>query len=162
MYSVLKNIQMLKEQFDEIDLKILRLLSEDAKLSYAEIGEKVFLSQGAVHTRVKKLENQKVITGSGIKIDVKKLGWDISAFLGIYLEKSEQYDGAAAQLAEIPEIVSINYTTGNYSIFVKLMCRDTAHLREVLHDKIQKVQGIQRTETFISLEENLLRNAPII
>ena len=153
---------MLKENIDEIDLKILRILIDDAKISYGDIGEKVFLSPGAVHTRVKKLESSGIITGSSISIDTKKLGWDISAFLGIYLEKSEQYDDAALQLKMIPEIVSINYTTGNYSIFVKLMCRDTAHLRSVLHDKIQKVTGIQRTETFISLEESLSRAAPLI
>ena len=153
---------MTKENIDEIDLKILRILIEDAKVSYGDIGEKVFLSPGAVHTRVKKMESTGIITGSSISVDTKKLGWDIAAFLGIYLEKSEQYDDVAAQLKIIPEIVSINYTTGNYSIFVKLMCRDTAHLRSVLHDKIQKVQGIQRTETFISLEESLSRTAPII
>lgn len=152
---------MQKEIIDEIDIKILQILSDDARISYSDIGEKVFLSQGAVHTRVKKMENLKIIIGSGIKIDPKKLGWDITAFLGIYLEKSEQYDLAAQQLSAIPEIVSINYTTGNYSIFVKLMCRDTTHLREVLHDKIQKVHGIQRTETFISLEESLIRTTPI-
>lgn len=153
---------MIKENTDEIDLKILRILIEDAKVSYGDIGEKVFLSPGAVHTRVKKMESAGIITGSSISVDTKKLGWDIAAFLGIYLEKSDQYDDVAAQLKKIPEIVSINYTTGNYSIFVKLMCRDTAHLRSVLHDKIQKVQGIQRTETFISLEESLSRTAPII
>ncbi|MDP1816931.1 MAG: Lrp/AsnC ligand binding domain-containing protein [Leadbetterella sp.] len=153
---------MIKENIDEIDLKILRILIEDAKISYGDIGEKVFLSPGAVHTRVKKMESTGIITGSSIRVDTKKLGWDIAAFLGIYLEKSEQYDDVADQLKMIPEIVSINYTTGNYSIFVKLMCRDTAHLRNVLHDKIQKVQGIQRTETFISLEESLSRTAPII
>jgi Lrp/AsnC family transcriptional regulator for asnA, asnC and gidA len=153
---------MIKETIDEIDLKILRILIEDAKISYGDIGEKVFLSPGAVHTRVKKMESTGIITGSSISVDTKKLGWDIAAFLGIYLEKSEQYDDVADQLKMIPEIVSINYTTGNYSIFVKLMCRDTAHLRNVLHDKIQKVQGIQRTETFISLEESLSRTAPII
>jgi Lrp/AsnC family transcriptional regulator for asnA, asnC and gidA len=108
------------------------------------------------------METSGIITGSSNSVDTKKLGWDIAAFLGIYLEKSEQYDDVALHLKTIPEIVSINYTTGNYSIFVKLMCRDTAHLRSVLHDKIQKIQGIQRTETFISLEESLSRTAPII
>lgn len=153
---------MIKEQIDEIDYKILNILSNDAKVSFADIGSEVFLSQGAVHTRVKKMEASGIIIGSGIKIDIKKLGWDIEAFLGIYLEKSEMYDLAAEQLKQIPEIVSINYTTGNYSIFVKISCRDTSHLRNVLHDKIQKVPGIQRTETFISLQESMNRTAPLI
>lgn len=152
---------MNKDTIDETDLKILTILAEDAKVSYAEIGEKVFLSPGAVHTRVKKMEKSKIILGSGIKIDSKKIGWDINAFLGIYLDKSYLYDEVAIQLEEIPEIVSINYTTGIYSIFAKLVCRDTAHLRNVLHDKIQKVQGIQRTETIISLEESWTRPTPL-
>lgn len=147
---------------DDTDLKILNILSTNAKMSFAEIGEKVFMSVGAVHLRVKKMEASGIIKGSSLIIDTQKIGWDISAFLGIYLEKSYQYDEVAQQLMEIPEIVNINYTTGIYSIFAKLVCRDTLHLREVLHDKIQKVQGIQRTETIISLEESLNRPVPII
>lgn len=147
---------------DEIDYKILRILLEDAKLSYQEIGEKVSLSQGAVHARVKKLENSGVITGSTIKIDVKKLGWDILAFLGIYLDSPDHYENAKNKLMEIPEVVSVNYTTGNYSIFIKLVCRDTTHLRDLLTTKIQKLPGIQRTETIISLDEPLNRTAPLI
>lgn len=152
----------MKENIDETDYKILRILLDDAKLSYQEIGEKVSLSQGAVHARVKKLESSGIITGSTIKIDVKKLGWDISAFLGIYLDKPELYENAKEELTKIPEIVNINYTTGNYSIFVKILCRDTAHLRDVLSKQIQKLPGIQRTETIISLEESLNRTAPLI
>lgn len=152
----------MKENIDETDYKILRILLEDAKLSYQEIGEKVNLSQGAVHARVKKLENSGIIVGSSIKIDEKKLGWDISAFLGIYLDKAEFYEDVIAEMIKIPEVVSINYTTGNYSIFVKLICRDTTHLRDVLAGRIQKLSGIQRTETIISLEEPLNRSAPLI
>ena len=152
----------MKENIDETDYKILRILLEDAKLSYQEIGEKVNLSQGAVHARVKKMENSGIIVGSSIKIDVKRLGWDISAFLGIFLEKPELYDHAKRELMQIPEVVSINYTTGNYSMFVKLVCRDTTHLRDVLAERIQKLPGIQRTETIISLDESLNRSAPLI
>ena len=152
---------MSKELMDNTDYAILKILSSDSKVSYADIGLQVHLSQGAVHTRVKKMETEGIITGSVIKIDLKKLGWDIVAFLGIFLEKSEMYDEVAAELEKIPEILNINYTTGNYSIFVKISCKDTAHLRHVLHDKIQKVKGIQRTETIISLEESLSKNTPL-
>jgi Lrp/AsnC family transcriptional regulator, regulator for asnA, asnC and gidA len=146
---------------DEIDLKIVRILMQDAKKSYAEIGDEVALSQGAVHGRVKKMEASGILKGSGVRINEHLLGWDVSAFLGIYLDKSYLYDEVARDLAKIPEIVSINYTTGLYSIFAKLVCKDTKHLRDVLHDKVQKVKGIQRTETFISLEESLNRPIPI-
>ncbi len=147
-------------EIDSIDLKILTLLMEDANMPYTEIGKRIQVSGGTVHVRMKKMEQFGIVKGSQLIIDYSKLGWDISAFLGIYLDKSSLYDEVATQLLEIPEVVNINYTTGNYSIFAKIICRDTQHLREVLHDKIQKVQGIQRTETFISLEERLNRPIP--
>jgi len=146
-------------EIDTIDLKILTLLMEDANMPYTEIGKRIQVSGGTVHVRMKKMEQFGIVKGSQLVIDYSKLGWDISAFLGIYLDKSSLYDEVATQLLDIPEVVNINYTTGNYSIFAKIICRDTQHLREVLHDKIQKVQGIQRTETFISLEERI--NRPI-
>lgn len=149
-------------QIDEIDYKILAVLMQEAKMSYVEIGENVNLSAGAVHVRVKKMEASGIIKGTGVHIDAHKLGWDITAFLGIYLDKSNLYSAVAKELEKIPEVVNINYTTGIYSIFVKIVCRDTVHLRDVLHDKIQKVQGIQRTETFISLEESLNRPIPLL
>jgi Lrp/AsnC family transcriptional regulator for asnA, asnC and gidA len=149
-------------EIDNIDLKILSLLMQDAKMPYTEIGEKVFVSGGTVHVRMNKMIEMGIVKGSELKVDAIKLGWDISAFLGIYLETSELYDPVAEQLEKIPEVLSINYTTGNYSIFVRIVCRDTQHLREVLHDKIQKVKGIQRTETFISLEERFNRPIPIL
>lgn len=145
---------------DAIDLKILNLLMEDANMPYTEIGKRIQVSGGTVHVRMKKLEDAGIVKGAQLVIDAARLGWDISAFLGIYLDKSSLYDDVATELMKIPEVVNIHYTTGNYSIFAKIICRDTQHLREVLHDKIQKVQGIQRTETFISLEERINRPIP--
>jgi Lrp/AsnC family transcriptional regulator for asnA, asnC and gidA len=150
-----KNIEI-----DETDLKILGLLMVDANMPYTEIGKRVHVSGGTVHVRMGKMEQAGIVKGSQLVIDHTKLGWDIAAFLGIYLDKSSLYAEVAEQLTKIPEVVSINYTTGIYSIFAKIVCRDTVHLREVLHDKIQKVQGIQRTETFISLEETVNRSVP--
>ena len=107
------------------------------------------------------MEQLGIVKGSQLLIDPTKLGWDISAFLGVYLDKSSLYEQVASELERIPEVVNIHYTTGIYSIFVKIVCRDTGHLREILHDKIQKVNGIQRTETFISLEERINRSIPL-
>ena len=153
---------MLKySDIDNTDLRILSLLIENAALPYTEIGKRVFVSGGTVHVRMKKLEQMGIVKGSQLVIDPAKLGWDISAFLGIYLEKSSLYEQVATELELIPEVVNIHYTTGIYSIFIKIVCRDTGHLREILHDKIQKVNGIQRTETFISLEERINRSIPL-
>ena len=143
---------------DNVDLKIISLLNEDAKTPYTEIAKKVFVSSGTVHVRMQKLEDMGVVKSATLTIDFTKLGYDISAFLGIYLEKSSLYDSVIEKLKGISEVVSAYYTTGNYSIFAKIICRDTNHLRLVL-DKIQKVDGIDRTETLIVLEESI--NRPI-
>jgi len=142
---------------DRIDRAIISIMLEDAKTSYAEIGQRLFVSGGTVHVRLKKLIDQGVIKGSKLKVDFSKLGFDIVSFLGIYLERSNMYDKVIDRLKDIPEVVSAHYTTGSYSIFAKIMCKDTMHLRSVLSEKIQQIEGIQRTETFISLDESISR-----
>jgi Lrp/AsnC family transcriptional regulator for asnA, asnC and gidA len=107
---------------------------------------------------MKKLEEMGIVTGTTLKMDYSKLGFDVTCFMGIYLLKSSLYDSVVNNLKKIPEIVKVHYTTGNYNIFIKIHCKDTRHLKDVLHDKIQKVEGIERTETFISLEESLNRH----
>ena len=149
-----------KIEIDNTDLRILSYLLEDANMPFTEIGQKLGISGGTIHVRMNKMREKGIVKGSQLIIDVSKLGWDITAFLGIYLDKSSLYEVVAADLIAIPEVVNIHYTTGIYSIFAKIVCRDTQHLREVLHDKIQKVGGIQRTETFISLEESVNRSIP--
>ena len=145
-------------EIDNIDLKILALLSEDAKIPYTEIAKKVYVSGGTVHVRMRKMEEMGIVQGTTLNMDYSKLGYDITAFLGIYLERGSLYNEVVDELKKVPEVVKIHYTTGNYSIFIKIHCRDTKHLREVLHDKIQKIEGIVRTETLISLEESLNRH----
>ncbi len=142
---------------DKTDLRILEILTQDAKKPYTEVAKKVNVSQGTVHVRMNKLEEAGIVEKTTLKINYAKLGYDISAFIGIYLEKSGLYDSVLAKLKDIPEITNIHYTTGNYSMFIKIHCRDTDHLKAVLHDKMQKVEGIERTETIISLEESLDR-----
>ena len=144
-------------EIDSVDLKILTELIQDASVAYTEIAKKIGVSGGTIHVRMKKMEDLGIVKGSHLEINYARLGYDITAFLGIYLDKSEFYDKAVDDLRNIPEVVNVHYTTGNYSMFVKIICRDTQHLREVLHDKIQKVYGIQRTETSISLEESINR-----
>ena len=145
-------------EIDNIDLKILTLLTQDAKLPYTEVAKKVFVSGGTVHVRMRKMEEMGIVKGTTLSMDYSRLGFDVTAFMGIYLERSSLYDMVTESLKDIPEIVKMHYTTGNYNIFIKIHCRDTKHLRDVLHDKIQRVEGIERTETFISLEESLNRH----
>jgi len=146
---------------DEVDRKIISVLLENAQMSYAEVARKVYVSAGTVHVRMKKLQDLGVIQGAHLKINYTALGYDVKAFLGVYLEKGALYDDVLSELQEIDEITNIDYTTGNYAMFIKILCRDTQHLRQVLHDKIQKVEGIARTETIISLNEDVNRNIDV-
>ncbi|MFM8850077.1 MAG: Lrp/AsnC ligand binding domain-containing protein [Cytophagales bacterium] len=145
-------------EVDNVDLKILELLMQNAMRPYTEVAKRINVSQGTVHVRMTKMEEAGIIDKTSLRINYSNLGYDITAFIGIYLEKSALYEKVLAKLKDIPEIVNIHYTTGNYSMFVKIHCRDTNHLKEVLHDKMQQVEGIERTETMISLEESLDRS----
>lgn len=149
-------------QPDNLDLQILAVLMDDATIPYTEIAKKLIVSGGTIHVRMKKLQDLGVIKGSHLMIDPQKIGYDICAFLGIFLEKGSQYKDAVESLRNIKEIVELHYCTGSYSMFAKIICRDTNHLRYVLNEDIQGVKGIQRTETFISLEESIKRQITLI
>jgi len=146
-------------EVDTLDLQILSILINDARTPYTEIGKKLFVSGGTVHVRMKKLERLGIVKKQQLKIHHEKLGYDITAFLGVFLTKSSLYKDVVEELDKIPEVLNVNYTTGSYSMLIKIICRDTNHLRDVLSDKIQKIEGIHRTETLISLEESI--NRPI-
>jgi Lrp/AsnC family transcriptional regulator for asnA, asnC and gidA len=150
-----------KLNLDKLDLQIIQEMMEDAEVSYADLGKKLFVSGGTIHVRIKKLEEQGVVKGKKLSVDLKELGYDVIAFIGIYLEKSSLYDSVAKELKKVPQIVRLNYTTGNYSMFAEIVCKDIQQLRYVLHDELQKIKGIERTETFISLEESLVRNVVV-
>jgi len=144
-------------EIDNLDIQILSILMKNATTPYTEIAKDLIVSGGTIHVRMKKLEEMGVIRGASLEVNPQKLGFDVTAFLGIYLEKGSQYHEAVKKLKEINEIVELHYTTGEWSIFAKIVCHDTNHLREVLNENIQGVPGIQRTETFISLEESIKR-----
>jgi Lrp/AsnC family transcriptional regulator for asnA, asnC and gidA len=136
-------------------------MMNDADVSYAELGKKLFVSAGTIHVRIKKLQDAGVVKGISYSVDLKQLGYDVIAFIGIYLKESSLYDSVAKELSKIPEIVRLNYTTGNYSMFAEIACRDIGELKFVLHDQLQKIKGIERTETFISLDESFNRTVKI-
>lgn len=151
-----------KLNLDKLDLQIIQEMIQNAEISYAELGKKLFVSGGTIHVRIKKLEEFNVVKGRRLSVDLKALGYDVIAFIGIYLEKSSLYDEVATQLKSIPEIVRLNYTTGNYNMFAEIVAKDIQELRLVLHDKLQKIRGIERTETLISLEESFSRNVLVL
>ena len=150
-----------KLNLDKLDYEIIYEMMKTAEISYADLGKKLFVSGGTIHVRIKKLQEMGVVKGTRLNVDLKAMGYDVIAFIGIYLEKSSLYDEVVKELKNIPEIVRLNYTTGNYSMFAEIVCKDITQLRSVLHDKLQKIKGIERTETFISLEESFSRNVVV-
>lgn len=150
-----------KLNLDKLDFQIMQEMMGNAEISYAELGKKLFVSGGTIHVRIKKLQEAGIVRGTKLNVDMKLLGYDVIAFIGIYLEKSSLYDAVAKELRKIPDIVRLNYTTGNYSMFAEIVCKNIRQLRFVLHDELQKIKGIERTETFISLEESFCRSVMI-
>jgi len=148
-------------EIDNLDRKILGILMEDALVPYTEIAKRLIVSAGTIHVRMKKLQEAGIVKQSILMVDHQKMGYDLTAFLGVYLTRGSEYKRVAREIDRIPEIVEAHYTTGQYSIFLKVICRNTEHLRTVLNKKIQAIEGIERTETIISLEEGIRRNVNI-
>jgi len=151
----------LRNQLDDIDLKILDIISKNARTPFKDVAAEVGVSRAAVHQRVNRMIDLHVIVGSGYHIDPRKIDYKTCTYIGVFLEKGSLYSTVAAKLKEIPEIVECHYTTGQYAIFVKVYAKDNEHLRDILSDKIQKISGVASTETFISLDETFKREVPI-
>ena len=148
-------------QIDTLDRKILSMITKNARVPYLEVARVCHVSGAAIHQRIQKLTRMGVITGSRFTIDPRKIGYKTCAYMGIFLEKASLYREVLDKLKEIPEITQCHYTTGNYSIFIKIYTRDNEHLKTVLADKLQTIPGVSRTETFISLEEGFSRSLPV-
>jgi Lrp/AsnC family transcriptional regulator for asnA, asnC and gidA len=146
---------------DGIDKTILSHLMEDARTPLLEISRKVGISGAAIHQRLKKLESLGILSGSKFVVNTKKLGYSTMAYVGIYLDKAMRNPSAVKALKEIPEVLECHYTTGNWSILIKILCRDNEHLMHILNKKIQTIDGISRTETFISLDQQIDRQIKI-
>ncbi|ANI90391.1 transcriptional regulator AsnC [Arachidicoccus ginsenosidimutans] len=151
-----------KLNLDKLDYQIIDEMINSAEISYADLGKKLFVSGGTIHVRIKKMQEMGIVTGSRLTINIKTLGYDVISFVGIYLQKSSMYEDVAKELEKIPQIVRLNYTTGTYSMFAEIVCRDIQQLKQVLHDKLQYIKGIERTETLISLEESFSRNVQVL
>ena len=148
-------------RIDGIDKIILNHLIQDARTPILKIARDVGISGAAIHQRLRKLEASGLISGSKFVLNPKVLGFKSLAFVGIFLDASIKYNEAIKRLKEIDEVIESHYTTGNYAIFVKILCKDNEHLMQVLNHKIQKIHGVSRTETFISLDQQIDRQVKI-
>ena len=134
---------------------------EDARKPILEIARNIGISGAAIHQRLRKLENSGLIEGSKFIINPRVLGYSTMAYVGIFLDKAMSNPAAVKELEKIPEVLECHYTTGNWSILIKVLCLDNEHLMFVLNKKIQQIQGVSRTETFISLTQQINRQIAI-
>ncbi len=150
-------INAIHVEIDGIDKEILRELMADARKPVLQIASKIGISGAAIHQRLRKLEHSEVISGSKFTVNHKVLGYSTMAFVGVYLDKAARNPEAVKELKKIPEVLECHYTTGNWSILIKIICRDNQHLMQLLNTKIQAIEGVSRTETFISLDQQIDR-----
>jgi Lrp/AsnC family transcriptional regulator, regulator for asnA, asnC and gidA len=146
---------------DQLDEKILKLITKNARIPFLEVARECGVSGAAIHQRVQRLFNIGVVTGSEFIINPQKLGYNTCAYMGIYLEKAKYHTQVVAAMREIPEIVECHYTTGQYAIFIKIQTKTNKHLKKIIDEKLQEIEGIARTETFVSLEMDFKRQVSI-
>ena len=146
---------------DELDEKILKLITKNARIPFLEVARECGVSGAAIHQRVQRLLNIGVVHGSEFIVSPQKLGYNTCAYMGIYLEKQKYHTQVAEALRNIPEIVECHYTTGAYAIFIKIQTKTNTHLKRLIYQDLQDIEGIARTETFISLEMDFKRQVPI-
>lgn len=147
-------------QLDELDEKILNMIINNARIPFLEVARVCNVSGAAIHQRIQKLINLGVIKGSEYIVDHSKVGYETSAYMGLFLKDPEQFHDVVDALRKIPEVVECHYTTGQYDLFIRLYARNNQHLLDIIHNKLQPL-GLARTETLISFKEAFRRQIPI-
>jgi Lrp/AsnC family transcriptional regulator for asnA, asnC and gidA len=149
------------EKIDQLDRKILRIITQNARMPFKDVAEECGVSRAAIHQRVQRMIDMNVITGSGYFVNPKSLGYQMCVYIGITLEKGSMYKDVVNELEKIPEIVESQYTLGSYTILIKLYARNDEHLMDLLNAKIQEINGVATTETLTSLDQRIKRSVPI-
>ena len=149
------------EKIDNLDKKILEIIMRNARIPSKDVALECGVSRAAIHQRIQRMIDMEVITGSGYHVNPKVLGYATCTYIGVKLERGSMYRNVVPELEKIQEVVECHFTTGPYTMLIKLYARDNQHLMELLNDKIQHIPGVTATETLISLEMSLNREIPI-
>lgn len=149
------------EKIDQLDRKILRIITQNARMPFKDVAEECGVSRAAIHQRVQRLIDMDVITGSGYNVNPKMLGFQMCVYIGITLERGSMYKEVVEELEKIPEIVESQYTLGHYTILIKLYAKNDEHLMQLLNGRIQEIPGVASTETLTSLDQRIKRSIPI-
>lgn len=149
------------DKIDKLDKKILGILSENARLPFKDVAEECGVSRAAIHQRVQHLVENGVITGSSFEINPKSLGYTTCTYVGMDLERGSMYREVVERLLAIPQVVECHFTTGPYTMLVKLYAKDNEQLMNLINERLQSIPGVVSTETLISLEQSIRRDIPI-
>lgn len=149
------------EKIDNLDKKILSILSKNARIPFKNVAAECGVSRAAIHQRVQHLIAGGVITGSGFDVNPKSVGYSTCTYVGINLERGSMYKDVVQQLLTIPEIVECHFTTGSYTMLLKVYARDNEQLMDLLNNKMQMIPGVISTETLISLDQSIKREIPV-
>ena len=150
------------DKIDNLDKKILSILSKNARIPFKDVAAECGVSRAAIHQRVQHLIEGNVIMGSGFDVNPKSLGYHTCTYVGLTLERGSMYKDVVERLQHIPEVVECHFTTGPYTMLIKLYSRDNEHLMDLLNNRIQEIQGVISTETLISLEQSISRTVPVV
>lgn len=149
------------EKIDNLDKKILEIISCNARIPFKDVAAQCGVSRAAIHQRVQHLVDMGVIVGSGYHVNPASLGYNTCTYVGITLEKGSMYKTVVKEFQRIPEIVECHFTTGPFTMLIKLYARDNAHLMELLNTNLQEIPGVISTETLISLNQSIKKEVPI-
>ena len=149
------------DKIDKLDKKILSILSKNARIPFKDVAAECGVSRAAIHQRVQHLIAGGVITGSGFDVNPKSIGYNTCTYVGMNLERGNMYKDVVDKLQDIPEIVECHFTTGPYTMLLKVYARDNEHLMDLLNNKMQMIPGVVSTETLISLDQSIKREIPV-
>jgi Lrp/AsnC family transcriptional regulator for asnA, asnC and gidA len=150
------------DKIDKLDRQILGIISHNARIPFRDVAEQCGVSRAAIHQRVQRMIENEVIIGSGYNVNPKVLGYASSAYIGVKLEKGSMYKNVVPDFAKIPEVTECHFTTGPYTLLIKVYARDNEHLMDLLNNNIQEIPGVVATETMISLSQGVKRDVPIL
>lgn len=145
-------------EFDNVDMRILEYLLENARMPFTDIAKKILVSAGTIHQRVEKMREAGIITGSKIKVNHQKMGLGVTSLLGLNLQNAKSIPKVVESLRKFPEVLEVNFTTGSYALFIKVLTRDIPHFHDFLTKKLQTIAEIQSTESFICLDQPIDRD----
>lgn len=149
------------DNIDNLDRKILSIVMHNARIPSKDVAQECGVSRAAIHQRIQRMIDLGIITGSGYTVNPKKLGYSTCAYIGVNLERGALYQTVVPEFEMIPEVVECHFTTGPYTMMVKLFVRNNEHLMDLLNRKIQMIPGVTGTETLISLDNSIERTIPL-